>query len=254
MTRNNHRRSRPASVLSHFSVASFSLLTAVVLSLSACDDETTTYVYEYEPEPEPFSGYQHEISLNQAFISTADIQRSITLVGDRHYGEGEGNATLRFDIVDDPAEANARFTCLSFMFDEAVAREIDAAERAADAKGTTFRLPLIPESSGYLRIESLENGPDLNELMNIRGSEDKSFRRVHLGFWSQGNSDQDLLRYRSSEVIFQAANRGETVQDALNSAYSFVDMFVANSDELYVRLYEESEVETNPETTTEIYD
>ena len=251
MTRNNHWRSRQASVLSNFSTVSFLLLTATALSLSACDDEATTYVREHEPEP--ITGYQHEISLNQAFISTADIQRSITLVGNRHYGEGEGSVTLRFDIVDNPAKANARFTCLSFMFDEEIAREIDAAERAADAKGTTFRLPVV-NNGGYLRIESLKNGPDLNELMNIRGGEDKSFRRVHLGFWNQGTPDQDLSHYRSSEVIFQAANRGETVQDALNSADSFVDMFVANSDELYVRLYEESEVETNPETTAAIYD
>ena len=251
MIHNNHRPSRQTWLSSHFSVVSFSVLTTAALSLSACDDETTTYAYEYEPEP--ISGYQHEISLDQAFISIANFQRGITLVGDHHYGDGQGDATLRFDIVDNPADANAKFTCLSFMLDEEMAREIDAAERATNAKGTTFRLP-VADNGGYLRIESLANGPALNELMNIRGDADQEFRRVHLGFWSQGAPSQDLLRHRSSEVIFQAANHGETVQGALNSAYSLIDMFLANSDELYVRLYEESELETAPETTTEIYD
>ena len=240
MTHSNHLRSN--LITSHLSP---SLLAAAVLLLTACDDEST-----YESTA---NSYQHEISLNQAFVSTANIQRSITLVGDHYYGDGEGDALLRFDIVDDPADANARFTCLSFMFDEETAREIDAAERAADAKGTTFRLPVV-DNGGYLRIESLENGPALNELMNIKGDNDKAYRRVHLNFWNQGAQNQDLIRHQSSEVIFQAAHQGETVQDALNSAYSLLDMFVANSDELYVHLYEESKLETAPETTVEIHD
>lgn len=251
MIHNNHSRGRQATALPSLVAANLSFLAIAVGLLSACDDEvTTTYEHEYEPA---VIRYQHEILLNQAFISTDDVQQSITLVGDRHHGEGEGDATLRFDIVDDPAEANARFTCFSLIFDEEIAREIDAAERAAGTKGNTFRLPLTYEN-GFLRIESLAEGPDLNELMNIRGSEDKSFRRVHFGFWSQGYQTQELSNYRSSEAVFQSRNRGETVQDALNSAYRLVDMFVANSDELYVRLYEESEVETDPSTTVELHD
>ncbi len=224
---------------------SLSLITFFCL-LSACDDEPTYEGAEIS--------YQHDISLNQAFISTADVRRSITLVGDRHYGDGEGKASLRFDIVDDPAKANVMFTCLTLSFYEDLAREIDAAQRAAGTGGSTFRLP-VADNGGYLRIESLPKGPNLNELMNVRGTEDRPFRRVHMGFWGQHNAPEDLLRARHSEVIFEAANGGETVQDALNSAYSLLDMFDANSDTLYAYLYpQESSVETDPKTTVVIYD
>ena len=76
-----------------------------------------------------------------------------------------------------------------------------------------------------------------------------------MGFWGQYNASENLLRARHSEVIFEAANSGETVQDALNSAYNLLDMFAANSDTLYVYLYpQESSIETNPKTTVVIYD
>jgi hypothetical protein len=212
----------------------------------ACDDEPAYEAAE--------TSYQHDISLDQAFISTADVRRSITLVGDRHYGDGEGKAILRFDIVDDPAQANAMFTCLAFNFYEDLAREIDAAQRAAGTGGTTFRLP-VADNGGYLRIESLPNGPNLNELMNVRGTEDGAFRRVHMGFWARYDAPEDLLRARHSEVIFEAANSGETVQDALNSAYRLLDMFTANADTLYAYVYpQESSIETDPKTTVVIYD
>lgn len=231
---------------SFYSIAQSLSLVAIFCLLSACDDEPTYEVAE--------TSYQHDISLNQAFISTADVRRSITLVGDRHYGDGEGKASLRFDIVDDPAQANVMFTCLSFSFYEDLAREIDAAQRAAGTGGTTFRLP-VADNGGYLRIESMPGGPNLNELMNIRGTDTRPFRRVHMGFWGQYETPENLLRARHSEVIFEAASSGETVQDALNSAYHLLDMFAANSDTLYARLYaQESSVETDPKTTVVIYD
>lgn len=249
MIHNNQYSYRQATVSAR-SFLTYSLLAATVFLLSACDDEAESYEQDSGWEP----GYEHRISLNQAFISIADVQRSITLVGDRYYGEGEGDATLRFDIVDDPAQANVLFTCLTFQFDEVLAREIDAAERVAEAKGSTFRLPVVA-NEGYLRIESLPDGPSLNELMNIRGeAESSAFRRVHFGFWSQSNQRDNLLRNGSSEVIFQASQPNESVQDALNSAYGLIDMFLANSDTLYARLYQESELETNPETTERIRD
>ena len=232
--------------LSFFAIAPSLFLVAIFSLLSACDDEPTYEVAE--------TNYQHDISLNQAFISTANVRRSITLVGDRHYGDGEGKTSLRFDIVSDPAKANVLFTCLTLNFYEDLAREIDAAQRAAGTGGNTFRLP-VADNGGYLRIESLPNGPNLNELMNFRGSEDRPFRRVHLSFWSDYNAPENLLRARHSEVIFEAANSGETVQDALNSAYNLLDMFTANSDTLYAYLYpQESSAETDPKTTVVIYD
>ena len=155
-----------------FASAQSFFLIAIFCLLSACDDEPT-----YEAAQ---NSYQHDISLNQAFISTADVRRSITLVGDRHYGDGEGKASLRFDIVSDPAKANVLFTCLTLSFYEDLAREIDAAQRAAGTGGSTFRLP-VADNGGYLRIESLPNGPNLNELMNVRGTEDRPFRRVAYG-------------------------------------------------------------------------
>ena len=228
--------------------SNFSLLLALSAILLGCDDEFATYTTEADGP-----GYQHEVSLNQAFVKTSNTKRGITLVGNRPYGENEGNATLRFDIVDDPAEANALFTCMAFMFDEEKAREIDASERATGVKGSTFRLPVV-NSGGYLRIESMDNGPALNELMNLKGAGDQAFRKIHLGFWGQSSPESALLRAQGSEVIFEANDRGETVQDALNSAYGLVDMFMANADVLYVHLYEESEVQTSPTTTVEIYD
>ena len=238
----NPLRPRP----SFFAVAQSFSLVAILCLLSACDDEPT-----YEAAQ---TSYQHDISLNQAFISTADVHRSITLVGDRYHGDGEGNAILRFDIVDDPAKANVLFTCLALSFYEDLAREIDAAQRAAGTGGNTFRLP-IADNGGNLRIESLPNGPNLNELMNIEGTEDRPFRRVHMGFWGQYDAPEDLLRARHSEVIFEAANSGETVQDALNSAYYLLDRFMANNDTLYAYLHaQESSIETAPETTTVIHD
>lgn len=231
--------------LSSFRIIAFlSCLVALGL-LSACDDEPTYEVAE--------TNYQHDILLNQAFISTADVRRSITLVGDRRDGD-EGKASLRFDIVDDPARANVLFTCSAFSFYEDLAREIDAAQRAAGTGGTTFRLP-VADHGGYLRIESLPGGPNLNELINVRGSEDQAFRRVHMGFWSRYDAPEDLLRASHSEVIFEAANSGETVQDALNSAYHLLDMFAANSDTLYAYVYpQESSLEADPKTTVVIYD
>lgn len=227
---------------------SLTLLLLAITVLSACDDEAAE---SYERTPE--LGYQHDISLNQAFISTADVRRSITIVGDRYHGEREGDVTLRFDIVDDPAEANVLFTCVNFKFDEELAREIDAAERAAGAKGNTFRLPVL-DNGGNLRITALPDGPNLNELMNVRGAtENQAFRRVHFGFWQEADQ-ADLLRNRSSEMIFESSAPGATVQDALNSAYGLLDMFIANSDTLYARLYQESELETDPATTVEIRD
>ncbi len=231
---------------SFFAIGQSLSFIAVFCLLSACDDEPTYQVAE--------TSYQHDISLNQAFISTADVRRSITLVGDRHYGDGEGKTSLRFDIVDDPAKANVLFTCLTLSFYEDLAREIDAAQRAAGTGGSTFRLP-VADNGGYLRIESLPSGPNLNELMNVRGTEDRPFRRVHMGFWGQYDAPENLLRARHSEVVFEAANGGETVQDALNSAYNLLDMFAANSDTLYAYLYpQESSVETDPKTTVVIYD
>ena len=231
---------------SFFRIAQSLSIVALFCLFSACDDEPTYEAAE--------TSYQHDISLNQAFISTADVRRSITLTGDRHYGDGEGKTTLRFDIVDDPSKANVLFTCLTLSFYEDLAREIDAAQRAAGSGGNTFRLP-VADNGGYLRIESLPNGPNLNRLMNIRGTEERSFRRVHLGFWGQYEASQDLLRASHSEVIFEAAHSGETVQDALNSAYNLLDMFMANNDTLYAYLYpQESSLETDPKTTVEIYD
>ena len=241
-----HQPGHLSAFASPGSATKFSLLLLMTATLLGCDDEMTN---RYESEPVG-PNYQHEISLNQGFVRVDDVNRGITLTGNRLFG-AEGNATLRFDIVNDPAQANALFTCSDFSFDEVRAREIDAAERAANAKGTTFRLPLAG-SAGYLRIQSLINGPDLNELINIRNAGDKPFRQVHLGFWEQNTQGSDLLRARSSEVVFQASG-SQSVQDALNSAYGLVDMFMANSDELYVYLYPESEVETTPGTTTEIY-
>lgn len=251
MTNNNLPRRRPATTpfrsflrATVFSVAFFGLI--------ACDEDTESYDQE-------LAAYQHRISLDQAFISMDNVQRSITMVG--HHGNGHhhndkstGDATLRLDIVDDPADANVLFTCLTFQFDEDLAREIDAAERLTGVKGSIFRLPVL-NNGGNLRIESLPVGPNLNELMNIRGADQaRSFRRVHLSFWSQDEASPDLLHQSGSEAIFRDSQPGADVQDALNSAYGLLDMFVANSDTLYARLYQESELETNPETTEEIRD
>ena len=247
MTNNNLLSRQPAATPSRFFL-SVTLFSVAFFGLIACDEDAESYDQER-------TAYQHRIALDQAFVSMDNVQRSITMVGHRSNGdENTGDATLRLDIVNDPVDANVLFTCLTFQFDENLAREIDAVERVTGVKGSTFRLPVL-NNGGNLRIESLPGGPNLNELMNIRGADqEQSFRRVHLSFWSQNEASPDLLRPSGSEAIFRASQPGAEVQDALNSAYGLLDMFVANSDTLYARLYQESELETSPETTEEMHE